>query len=126
VVLGLQRRYRKDVIESAFLELERPCNVLVGDQEGFLGFGHLSYQEYLAADELYTSRQSDIVVHLADPWWRGALVLTAMKTDDIAVVIQERVLQSGVVGKAADTLAAMIEVCDENQRGLLRGLLKAD
>lgn len=125
VALGLQRRYRKDVIESAFLELERPCNVLVGDQEGFLGFGHLSYQEYLAADELYTSRQSDIVVHLADPWWRGALVLTAMKTDDIAVVIQERVLQSGVVGKAADTLAAMIEVCDENQRGLLRGLLKA-
>jgi hypothetical protein len=125
VVIGLKRRYRVDVIESAFLELERPCNVLVSDHEGFLGFGHLSYQEYLAADELYTSRQSEIVLHLSDPWWRGALVLAAMKTDDMAEVIRERVLQSRVVGKAADTLSAMIEVCDESQRGVLRGLLKA-
>ena len=30
-----------------------------------------------------------------------------------------------MVGKAADTLSAMIEVCDESQRGVLRGLLKA-
>jgi len=121
---ALSRKYRRRVVIDALNELERPCNVLVSDLDGALGFGHLSYQEYLAADELYTSRQGEIVNHLADPWWRGVLVLAAMRADDIGTLIADRVLQAGCVGKAAETLSAMIEVCDDNQKAILRRLLK--
>jgi hypothetical protein len=123
-IQALSRKYRRKVVIDAVKELERPCNVLVSDLDGALGFGHLSYQEYLAADELYTSRQGEIVNHLADPWWRGALVLAAMRADDIGTLLADRVLQVGGIGKAAETLSAMIEVCDDSQKAILRRLLK--
>lgn len=120
---ALKRKYRREVVINALNELERPCNVLVSDMDGALGFGHLSYQEYLAADELYTSRQGEIVNYLTDPWWRGVLVLAAMRAEDIGALIADRVIQVGGVGKAAETLSAMIEVCDDNQKAILRRLL---
>lgn len=119
----LTRKYRSDVIEKAFYELERPCNVLVRDFEEKLGFGHLTYQEYLASDELYTNRSSDIAVHLPDPWWRETLVLAAMKTDDVGTIIEQRISQAGSVGASSETLKAMIEVCHGRQRRALADLL---
>ena len=89
------RRYKVSVVEKAFSELERPCNVLFRETDGTMSFGHLSYQEYLAADELYSNRQAEIAKYLSDPWWRGALVLAAMKTDDIATIIEERLVNLG-------------------------------
>jgi hypothetical protein len=121
---ALTRRYRTEFIVNAMKELERPCNVLVEDIDGKVGFGHLSYQEYLVSEELYSNRHGDIVAHLADPWWRGVLVLTAMKTEDIGSIIEDRVMQMGVIGNAAETLNAMIEVCDANQRRVLSNLLR--
>lgn len=123
VIKNLGRKYGKEIIKNALLELERPCNVLVSDVDGGLSFGHLSYQEYLAGDELYTCRQSEIVSYLADPWWRGALVHVAMKAEDIGTLIVQRFMDAGDVGNAFETLEAMIEVCDGNQKNSLQQLL---
>jgi len=124
VVTTLAKKYRQEVVEVALDELERPCNVLVRDVDDALGFGHLSYQEYLAADELYTNRQAEIVVRLPDPWWRGVLVLVAMKSDDIGTIIEDRIVNTGMVGDAKETLSAMIEVCDEGQQKALKRLFR--
>jgi hypothetical protein len=121
---ALRWKYRPQVIGTAFEELERPCDVLMEDVEGTVGFGHLSYQEYLVSDELYTSRQGEIVKYLSDPWWRGVLVFAAMKTEDIGSIIEERVTQEGMVGNAAGTLRAMIEVCQPGQKKILKELLR--
>lgn len=123
VVSALARKYRSDVVKSAIGELVQPCNVLLPEPDGSLGFGHLSYQEYLAAEELYCSRQSELVEHLTDPWWRGSLVLAAMKADDLATIIEARFMQSGNIGDAKATLAAMIDVCEGSQQSKLRRLL---
>jgi hypothetical protein len=124
LVDSLSRKYAHHVIFTAFDELRVPCNVLLDELDGTLGFGHLSYQEYLVSEELYTNRQSEIVSHLGDPWWREVLVLIAMKTEDIGSILEDRILQSGVVGSARATLKAMIEVASPNQRSQLRKLLR--
>ncbi|MBB5413845.1 hypothetical protein HDG34_007828 [Paraburkholderia sp. HC6.4b] len=120
----LKQKYRSKALPIAFAELERPCNVLVEDAEGMVGFGHLSYQEYLVSEELYTSRHSEIVKRLDDPWWRGVLVLAAMKTEDIGSIIEERILHVGKVAGARATLKAMINVCPASQRETLTALLR--
>lgn len=121
---ALSRKYRLEFVLNALQELERPCNILVEEADGKVGFGHLSYQEYLVSEELYSNRQGDIVAHLSDPWWREALVLTAMKTEDIGTIIEDRVMQMGFIGNAADTLNAMISVCNPRQQEILRTLLR--
>lgn len=125
VVESLERKYNPTVVASAFHELERPCNVLLEEAgEGDIGFGHLSFQEYLVSEELYTNRQSEIVNHLADPWWRNTLVLIAMRTEDVGNIIEDRIVQAGMIGDASETLRAMIEVSGPGQRHILEELLK--
>lgn len=121
---SLTRKFRPEVIRVALDELERPCNVLLEEVDGTIGFGHLSYQEYLVSDELYTNRSTDIVVHLSDPWWRGVLVLVAMKSEDIGSIIEQRIMDSGDIGSAKKTLMAMIEVTNASQRKILQGFLR--
>ena len=53
-------------------------------QDGQLGFGHLRYQEYLAACEIRYNRGIDIKKLLNKSWWRGALTLFSMLADDIS------------------------------------------
>lgn len=124
VKAALARKYRPEVVCVALEELERPCNVLVDEVDDSIGFGHLSYQEYLVSDELYTTRSADIVLHLADPWWRGVLVLVAMKAEDIGSIIEQRLMQMGNIGGAAETLNAMIEVCEDRQKKILSNILR--
>ena len=121
---SLSRRYKQEVIRIAFEELEIPCNVLVKELDGTIGFDHLSYQEYLVSDELYTNRSSELVTHLTDPWWRGVLVLAAMKAEDIGSIIEQRIMETGSIGAAAETLKAMIEVTSTSQKNILSGLLR--
>lgn len=121
---ALSRKYKQEVIRIAFEELEIPCNVFVKELDGTIGFDHLSYQEYLVSDELYTNRSSELVAHLTDPWWRGVLVLAAMKAEDIGSIIEQRIMETGSIGAAADTLKAMIEVTSTSQKKILSGLLR--
>lgn len=121
---ALSRKYKQEVIRLAFEELEIPCNVFVKELDGTIGLDHLSYQEYLVSDELYTNRSSEIVAHLTDPWWRGVLVLAAMKAEDIGSIIEQRIMDAGAIGAATGTLKAMIEVTSTSQKKILSGLLR--
>jgi hypothetical protein len=64
-------------------ELLHPCEVLIPmTDSGQIGFGHLRYQEYLAARYLSVHRNEDIVPLGHDPWWRGVFVLLAKMHPD--------------------------------------------
>ena len=124
ILTTLVNRYESSKIELALAELIQPCNVVVKDLDGSLGFGHLTYQEYLASDELYTNRQGDMAIHLSDPWWREVLVLAAIRSDDIGDLISNRIQDFGLIGSAYGTLQAMINATSGTQRRTLMQLLE--
>ena len=123
VVESLSLKYQPATVLRALNELIEPCNVLYVDWSGDVGFGHLSFQEYLVAEELYSNRQGEICRYLHDSWWRGVLTLIAMKCEDVGSLIDERIRSEGVIGDASETLAAMVEVCVPSQRSILKRLL---
>ena len=97
-------------METAVRELDEPCNILVPMTEsGAYGFGHLRYQEYLAASEIKNNRGIDLEPLLIDSWWRDAMVLFSQMTDSVSEIIDQLVLSNrGPLSRASSTLKAMI------------------
>jgi hypothetical protein len=114
-------------IEKGVGELFSPCNILTPmTADGRFGFGHLRYQEYLAACELNNNRGIDIGPLLADSWWRGALTLYAQMADDVEHLIiwlAENGTEASF-SKAVNNLQSMINVRSPKERAGLSELLK--
>jgi hypothetical protein len=73
----------------ALNELVDPCNLLMPmTDDGKFGFGHLKYQEHLAARELVSNRGIDVLPLLKHPWWRETLILVARMTRDLTWLIR--------------------------------------
>jgi hypothetical protein len=104
-------------------ELLDPCNVLVPmSSDGKLGFGHLRYQEYLAALEILHDRSIDVVRYVSQAWWRGALVLFSKMSDNLEWFIGE-VVEAMAVGRSYGNLMAMIESVPPRKRELYERLV---
>ena len=75
-------------IRLGISELIEPCNILVPmTTAGQLGFGHLRFQEYLAARELMFNRQINILSLMQEDFWLGTLELYAAMADDLDFII---------------------------------------
>jgi len=75
--------------EACVRELIDPCYILVPMNDyGELGFGHLRFQEFLAAKEMNLNRFVQIENYVGNPWWRGTLDLFGQLTDDLWRVIE--------------------------------------
>lgn len=74
---------------EAFLdELIRHNNVLFEEEGGDISFGHLQYQEHLAALEARENPLANIAEHLREGWWWGALKMYAQLTSDVSPLIE--------------------------------------
>jgi len=105
-------------------ELLDPCNILCPmTEDGKLGFGHLRFQEYLAAVELIQNRGIDIVSLVRQPWWRGVLVLFSMMNESIEWFI-ETFLRELNISAARDTIMAMIDARPFEERSRLHALVQ--
>lgn len=108
----------KEIYRKAVEELFRPCEVLVPMTDaGRIGFGHLRYQEYLAASYLSGHRDEDLVELGSDPWWRGVFVLLAKMYPDaewLVATLAERGLRP-----CLDTIKAVISVYPPQERSRL-------
>lgn len=114
----------KQTVELAVQELIEHCNVLVPmTDDGQLGFGHLRYQEYLAACELSYNRGISVLPLLRQNWWRGTLVLFAQMTVDIEFLINEAVLNSRM-SDVYETLDAMLSVRGKKEKNNLRKIIR--
>lgn len=113
-------KYSKEAIETAIKELYTPCNVISSmTNQGDLGFGHLRFQEHLAALDLKNNPGSNITRYMTTPWWRGAMVLYAMMADSIDFVASD-INKKGNVGETIGTYSAMVNARPEGERQRLR------
>ncbi len=98
---------RKKNITQAVEELIDPCNILIPMTiNGEYGFGHLRFQEYLAATELVSNRGIDVNPLMKQSWWRDTLVLFSQLTDNIEFIINSLV--------TAGPIAEMVPIHDRN------------
>jgi flagellar biosynthesis GTPase FlhF len=106
-------------------ELIYPCNILVPmTEDGKLGFGHLRFQEYFAAREIWADRSIDVLPLLASEWWRGVFVLLAQMWESLDWVF-ENLSYEIQIRDSAETIRAMIERRPAYERELLQGQLEA-
>lgn len=114
-----------DECRQAIDELFDPCNVLVTSPNGGLGFGHLRFQEHLAAHEIAGNRAIAIIPLMRDEWWRSVFVLYAQMRPDFAGIVR-RLADTGALASASATLEVMIRhVSERHRQRLLRELKDA-
>ncbi|WP_447876777.1 hypothetical protein [Serratia fonticola] len=99
--------YGEKTCELIVDELINPCNILHYDSlTGTYSFGHLRFQEHLAALELKDNRGRDILPLLNKDWWRGTLCLYAQACE-FSNLLEDFFKQYGQVSSAINTLREM-------------------
>ena len=92
----------------ALNELIDPCNILIPmTSDGKYGFGHLRYQEHLAAVEMKTNRSIDIEKYLTNQWWLDTLILFAQMSENLEWLVN-KVSYQIEIKEIGDTMNKMI------------------
>lgn len=105
-------------IDSAIDELIHPCEILVRTNTGLLDFGHMRFQEYLAAREMGENRTVAIETLLGDPWWQDTFMLYAQTAKEVEWIL-DRASTHGMLRRANATLKKMFSVRKEPERSQL-------
>ena len=85
-----RNKMEKEKAEKVVDELINPCNILVPmTDEGEFGFGHLKYQEHLAAREIDQHRGIRVAELLNQPWWKDTFLLYAKIADHLDWLLHE-------------------------------------
>lgn len=117
--------YSAKEAKTALEELIDPCNILVPmTDDGKFGFGHLAYQEHLAAKEISSDRSINIISLLKHTWWRNPLIFYAKMTKDLTWLIND----IGNMSRArlhSNIITEMINARPKMERGNLLGLLNS-
>ncbi|OJZ08217.1 hypothetical protein [Sphingobacterium sp. 40-24] len=89
-------------------ELIDPCNILIPmEKNGQYGFGHLRYQEHLAAKEILGNRSIKIQPLLKNQWWKGVFTIFSKLNDNIEWLIKD-LGQQNLVNKNQEILFEII------------------
>jgi hypothetical protein len=108
-----------DQCQLAVEELVDPCNILMPVEEGGrFGFGHLRYQEHLAAEEIASNRAIPIIPLMEQEWWIGVFTLYAQMNQDVEAIVQ-RIAQAGEAGPVIKTLLEMVGTMSADRRSHL-------
>jgi hypothetical protein len=100
--------YPEDVCLLLVEELINPCNILHLDPlTKNYSFGHLRFQEHLAALELKENRGRDILPLLNKDWWSGTLCLYAQACD-FSGLIEDYYRYYGEVNSALKIFKEMV------------------
>jgi len=91
--------------------------------DGQLGFGHLRFQEYLAACELRNNRGIAVGPLMYKRWWQGALILFAQMTDEIEFIVA-RIIKQGTTSRVYDLLDSMLRERPQKEQFALREILQ--
>lgn len=109
---------------NALNELIDPCNILVPmNFGGRFGFGHLRFQEHLAAKELLGNRAINVVPFLTQGWWKGVLLYFSMMSDSLMWFIKMLAQEDQLTDKKKDILMNMINVRPTEEQENLKSYL---
>lgn len=112
------------VVEVAVRELFDPCNLMVPmSEDGKFGFGHLRYQEHLAAKEIINNRSIDIKPLLKQHWWAGVMVLFARMNTNLVWLVQE-LGKEGRVALYQGVINDMISARPKQEQSNLQSLME--
>lgn len=116
--------YTKLQIETAVNELATACNVIfeMSSNEEY-GFGHLRFQEHLAAEEIVKNRGVEIPPLLTSPWWRSVMVLFAQMTDNLVSILDDQLQKHAGLGPATETIQAMVNVRTPEESKIIQTLI---
>jgi hypothetical protein len=129
VLHEISRRLMHDVLDKqqaviALDELIDPCNILVPmTVDGKFGFGHLRFQEHLAAKELFTNRAIDLLSLMRQPWWRGVLILFAQMNDELFWLV-DLIIRKVKILRVEETLNLMIKTRPKTEQYKLQKMVK--
>lgn len=104
-------------------ELVAPCEILLPAPPGALTFGHLRFQEYLAAEEIAANRNIKPVALALQPWWSGAMLLLAQEDEPIDWVLEMPESYSSFTDATAILLSNMLAKRPEGERERLLPVL---
>jgi len=116
--------------EELFSELVDPCNILKKvPLEDAYSFGHLRFQEHLAAEEIMRRRDFDIVNATRFDWWSGVLYLYASE-NPIDGLVDDIYKRYGSLSDSEVCLKKMVSAKGKVERlslgVLIDGLIKQD
>ncbi len=87
-IASISDKSRREEAIIALQELMSPCEILVPmSQDGKYGFGHLRYQEHLAAREL-SNRSINFIPYLSQTWWSSSIIMFSMSFEKLDWLIQ--------------------------------------
>lgn len=75
-------------------------------------FGHLRFQEHLAAVEISMNRGIDMVTLMRSDWWGGVFRLFAQMSHDTRTIV-EKLRGTGRLTSVADTVRIMAEAAND-------------
>jgi len=109
---------------QAVYELLHPCNVLVPmTDDGKVGFGHLRYQEHLAANYLCIHRNVDLLPLAQDPWWRETFVFLSRMQADIEWLVA--MLAADAFKHSRKTIYAIIATQPPDEQERLKEIVRS-
>ncbi|MCQ3896594.1 MULTISPECIES: hypothetical protein [Klebsiella pneumoniae complex] len=115
--------YPEGVCSLLVEELINPCNILHLDPlTKHYSFGHLRFQEHLAALELKENRGRDILPLLNKDWWSGTLCLYAQACD-FSGLIEDYYRYYGEVSSALKIFKEMVSHRPTRARSNLLSLI---
>ncbi|WP_342560940.1 MULTISPECIES: hypothetical protein [Pantoea] len=116
--------YSDETCELLINELIDPCNILHFESlTKSYSFGHLRFQEHLAALELKDNRSREILPLLNKDWWRGTLCLYAQACE-FSSLLEDFFKEYGQVSSATQTFKEMTKHRPLKERESVLSLIK--
>ncbi|WP_027672543.1 NACHT domain-containing protein [Rheinheimera baltica] len=95
--------------ESIFSEMISPCEILHVNEDESYDFGHLKFQEYLAAKEIEVNHSINLGKLLkSKAWWTEFLSLYAQQSRDVSWII-DYICRGGIAVKNKDVSLRILE-----------------
>lgn len=122
----LSHHYPPETLDAYSLtvmnELISPSEILLLNNDGSYGFGHLRFQEYLASEHLIHIRTLELRKMLTDPWWHDVFLLYSQHAHDIEWIINDA-SNNGYSRQVKDLLIDMTKYATQSKReSLMRRL----
>ncbi|MBD1421217.1 NACHT domain-containing protein [Sphingobacterium chuzhouense] len=123
-IKAMKNHLGKEQSTIALQELIDPCNILIPmSKTGQYGFGHLRYQEHLAAKEILNNRSIKIPALMRNLWWKGVFIIFSKLNDNIEWLIKD-LGKEDLVNKNQEVLLEMINARPKYEHQPLEAFLQ--
>jgi hypothetical protein len=113
----------KERLRLGLKELLYPCNILTTMADnGKIGFGHLRFQEFLAAQAVLTDRGVKLMELAEDSWWHGVFHLLSMSVRNVDWLL-ELLAPCSDRGAIKKTIETIVSARPPRERGRLRAII---